>query len=131
MKTSTAKFKKLLRQCRRNEASDRADILASDICNTNSKLFWKHVSKHNNSSTNRVDRSGGASGRDSIASMWNSHYSQLFNCVNYDRHRIYTLDAMKLVTNEYDAFNPGDIQQSRASLCANKACGIDAIFAEQ
>ena len=32
MKTSRAKFKYLLRQCRRNEASVRADILAKDLC---------------------------------------------------------------------------------------------------
>ena len=37
---------------------------------------------------------------------------------------------MTLVTNAYDAFNPGDIQHSISFLCSSKACGIDAIFAE-
>ena len=130
MKTSRAKFKYLLRQCRRNEASVRADILAKDLCKKDTKLFWKHVSKQNNSSTSLAHTVGGATGRESIASMWSSHYSQLFNCVTCDRHKNYTLDAVKLITNDYDTFNPGDINHSIASLCSNKACGIDVLFAE-
>ena len=46
------------------------------------------------------------------------------------RHKNYTLDAVKLITNDYDTFNPGDINHSIASLCSNKACGIDVLFAE-
>ena len=85
MKTSRSKFKYLLRQCKRNEASIRADILARDLCNKDPKSFWKNVSKQNNSSTNLADTVGGATGRDSIASMWSSHFSQLFNCVTFIR----------------------------------------------
>ena len=59
-----------------------------------------------------------------------SHYSQLFNCVTCDRHKNYTLDAVKLISNDYDTFNPGDINHSIAPLCSNKACGIDVLFAE-
>ena len=66
MKTTRAKFKYLLRQCKRNEASIRADILARDLCKKDPKLFWKNVSKQNNSSTNLADTFGGATGRDCI-----------------------------------------------------------------
>ena len=59
--------------------------------------------------------------------MKSSHYSQLFNGVTCDRHKNYTLDAVKLITNDYDTFNPGDINHSIASLCSNKACGIDVL----
>ena len=56
----------------------------------------------------------------------------LTQCVTCDRHKNYTLDAVKLInmTNDYDTFNPGDINHSIASLCSNKACGIDVLFAE-
>ena len=130
MKTSRAKFKYLLRQCRRNEASIRADILARDLCMNDTKLFWENVSKQNNSSTDLADRVGGATGRDSIESMWSSHFSQLFNCVTCDRHNNYTMESVKLITNDYDTFTPGDINRSIASLCSNKACGIYVLFAE-
>ena len=47
-----------------------------------------------------------------------------------DRLKNYTLDAVKLISNEYDTFNPCYINRSIASLCSNKACGIDVPFAE-
>ena len=47
-----------------------------------------------------------------------------------DQHNNYTLDAVKLTTNDYDTLNPGDINHSIASLCCNIACGIDVLFAE-
>ena len=40
------------------------------------------------------------------------------------------MEAVKLITNDYDTFTPGDINRSIASLCSNKACGIDVPFAE-
>ena len=130
MQTSRAKFKYLLRQCKRNDAPIRADILARDLCKKDHKLFRKNVSKQNNSSTNLADTVGGATGRDTIASMWSSHFSQLINCVTCDRHKNYTMEALKLTTNDYDTFTPGDINRSIASLCSDKACGKDVLLAE-
>ena len=76
MRFSRSKFKYLLRKCRREEATIRADILASDLSNNDSTLFWKHVSKQNNGSLKLADTVGGATGHVDIASMWNDHYSQ-------------------------------------------------------
>ena len=45
----------MLRKCRREEATIRADILASDLSNNDSTLFWKHVSKQNNDSLKLAD----------------------------------------------------------------------------
>ena len=45
MKQSRARFKFKLRQCKRDEARVRADILANDLVKRNSTLFWNHVSK--------------------------------------------------------------------------------------
>ena len=41
MRMSRAKFKYLLRKCRREEATIRADNLASELCNNDPTLFWK------------------------------------------------------------------------------------------
>ena len=35
-----------------------------------------------------------------------------------------------MITNDYDTFTPGDINRSIASLCSNKDCGMDVLFAE-
>ena len=54
----------------------------------------------------------------------------LFNCVTCDRPKNYTMEVVKLITNDYDTFTQDDINRSTASLCCNKACGIDVLFAE-
>ena len=105
MRISSAKFKYLLRKCRREKATIRADILASDLSNNDSALFWKHVSKQNNGSLKLADTVGGATGHAAVASMWNGHYSQLFNCVKGDRHKSDVLDAINLFSGECDMFN--------------------------
>ena len=76
MRISRAKFKYLLRECRREEATIRADIIASDLSNNDSTLFWKYVSKQNNGSLKLADTVGGATRHVAIASMWNDHYSR-------------------------------------------------------
>ena len=61
MKTSRAKFKYLQRQCRRNEASVRADILGG-IYARRILSCSGNVSKQNNSSTSLADTVGGTTG---------------------------------------------------------------------
>ena len=50
----------------------RADILANDLVKRNSTLFWNHVSKQHRRCIIPADTVGGATGRESIASMWNN-----------------------------------------------------------
>ena len=117
MRFYRAKFEYLLRKCRREEATIRADILASDLSNNDSTLFWKHVSKQNNGSLKLADTVGGATGHADIASTWNDHYSQLFNCVKGDTHKSDVLDAIYLVSGDCDMFNQNDVKSAIASLC--------------
>ena len=130
MRISRAKLKYLLRKCRREEATIRADILASDLSNNDSTLFWKHVSKQNNGSLKLADTVCGATGDVLIASMWNDHYSRLFNCVACNTHKSDVLDAINIVSGECDMFNHNDVMSAVASLCVNKACGMVSLSAE-
>ena len=131
MRISRAKFKYMLRKCRREEATIRAAILASDLSNNDSAVFWKHVSKQNNGSLKLADTVGGATGHAAIASMWNGHYSQLFkNGVKGDRHKSGVLDAINLISGECDMFNHNDVKSAVASLSVNKACGMHSLSAE-
>ena len=122
MRISNAKFKYLLRKCKREEATIRADIIASDLSNNDSTLFWKHVSKQNNGSLKLADTVGHVA----IGSMWNDHYSQLFNCAKGDTHKSDVLDAINLISGECDMFNHNDVKSAVASLCVNKYCGMSA-----
>ena len=79
MKQSTARFKFKLRQYKRDEARIRADILANDLVKRNTTLFWSQVSKQNRRCIIPSDTVGGATGRESVAFMWENHYANLFN----------------------------------------------------
>ena len=48
-----------LRQCKRDEASVRADILTNDLVKRNSTLFWNHVSKQHRRCIIPADTVGG------------------------------------------------------------------------
>ena len=50
MKTSSSNFKYILRMCKRQESTTKADSLANDLIGKDQKSFWRHVSKHNRKS---------------------------------------------------------------------------------
>ena len=130
MKQSRARFKFKLRQCKRDEARVRADILANDLVKRNSTLFWNHVSKQHRRCIIPADTVGGATGRESIASMWKNHYANLFNCVDTESDKESVLDTISHVSNVHDTLCSEDVKSSVKSLSANKACGLDNLFAE-
>ena len=130
MKRSRAWFKFKLRQCKGDEARVRADILANDLVKRNSTLFWNNVSKPNRRSIIHADTVGGATGRESIASMWKNHYSNLFHCVDNVSDKESVLDSINRVSNAHDTLCSDDFKSSVKSISANKACGLDTLFAE-
>ena len=130
MKQSRARFKFKLRQCKREEARVRADILANDLVKRNTTQFWKHVSKQHRRCIIPADTVGGATGRDSIACMWKTHYANLFNCVDSASDKESVLDTISRVSNVHDTLCSDDVKSSVNSLSANKDCGLDNIFAE-
>ena len=108
------------------QARSEADILANYLVTRNTTLFWRHV---------RIciipaDTVGGATGRESIASMWKNHYANLFNCVDSILDKEPVLDTISRVTNVHDTLCSDDVKSSVNSLNANKACGLDNLFAE-
>ena len=108
MKQSRARFKFQLRQCKRDEARIWADIIADDLVKRNTALFWSHVSKQNRRCIMPADTVGGATGRESIASMWKNHYANLFNCVDTVSDKEYVLDTISRVANVHDALFSDD-----------------------
>ena len=91
------------------------------------------MSKQNRRCIIPADTVGGATGRESIASMWKNHYANLFNCVDTVSDKESVLDTIRrisCVANVHDALCSDDVKSSVKSLSANKACGLDNLFAE-
>ena len=129
MKQSRARFKFKLRQCKREEARVRADILANDLVKRNTTQFWKHVSKQHRRCLIPADTVGGATVRDSIACMWKTHYANLFNFVDSASDKESVLDTISRVSNVPDTLCSDDVKSSVNYLSANRAFGKDNIFA--
>ena len=62
--------------------------------------------------------------------MWKTHYANLFNCVDSASDKESVLDTISRVSNVHDTLCSDDVKSSVNSLSANKACGLDNIFAE-
>ena len=88
------------------------------------------MSKQNRRCILPADTVGGATGRESIASMWKNHYANLFNCVDTVSDKESVLDTISRVANVHDALCSDDVKSSIKYLIANKACGLDNMFAE-
>ena len=87
------------------------------------------MSKQNRRYIIPADTVGGATGRESIASMWKNHYANLFNCVDTVSDNESVLDTISRVANVHDALCSDDVKSSIKSLSANKVCGLDNLFA--
>ena len=77
MQLSRANFKYALRCCRNNERKIKADALASDLLNKDIVQFWKHVDMQSSNKLPLANTVGGATGHNTIASMWCSHFKDL------------------------------------------------------
>ena len=92
MKTSRSNFKYILRMCKRQESTTKADSLANDLIGKDQKSFWKHVSKHSRKSPPLANNVEGATGHVDITNMWYDHFKGLLNCIDNITHRKYVLD---------------------------------------
>ena len=76
------------------------------------------------------DTVGGATGRESIASMWKHLSANLFNCVDTESDKESVLDTISRVSNAHYTLCFEYVKSSVKSLSANTACGLDNLFAE-
>ena len=79
------------------------------------------MSKQNRRCTMPADTVGGATGRESIASLWKNHCANLFNCVDTVSDKESVLHTISRVSNAHDTLRSHDVKSSVKSLSANKA----------
>ena len=54
----------------------------------------------------------------------------IITLVKGDTHKSDVLDAINLVSGDFDLFNQNDVKYAIASLCVTKTCGMDSLSAE-
>ena len=96
MKTSRARFKYALRNCKKNEETCKADALAYDLSQNDIVSFWKKVKQNNISSclSNKID---GITGEREIAETWKVHYEHLLNSISNNCKKSEVLDEIRVI----------------------------------
>ena len=87
MKTSRARFKYALRQCKRDRYKHQANKIAQNLLSHDPKNFWKEIKKVMRQDQFDVlaDTIDGHTGSQEIAEMWRNKFSKLLNSTGSHR----------------------------------------------
>ena len=79
MRSSRARFKYALRQCKLDERLIVSEKLADHMKNHEINDFWKDIRKHSKSKSALSNCIDGVTGENAIADLWRDHYESLLN----------------------------------------------------
>ena len=130
MRTSRARFKQALRQCRKDRAKHTADKLAEQLINNNTRGFWQATNKMNtrNIKVPHPETVNGKIGNEEIAHMWRSYYQNLLNSSNGHAPNVnYNAIASG---DKFVRFSPNNVHDAIVNLKNGKSAGHDSIQGE-
>ena len=79
MRSSRARFKYALRQCKLDERLIVSEKLADHMKNHEINDFWKNIRKHSKSESALSNCIDGVTGENAISDLWRDHYESLLN----------------------------------------------------
>ena len=128
MKSSRAKFKYLVRQCKLKTSRKESDTLAQSLLQSYSRDFWKEIRKLTNRDKCTVlpDTVGGNSKEADICHMWKEHFFKLLN----SSQLVDKCDTVYDVSNTCDIFTHIEMLTAISHLKTGKAVGSDCLSAE-
>ena len=133
MKQTRAYFKMVLRKCKKDEATAKADSLANKLLERDDKAFWREMKKINNSSLPIASMVNGVSGVKNVTDMWKVYFESLLNsstCEKYKSQVDNIVNSADCNMFNYERCMPSDIQIAIKDIKIGKACGIDGIYGE-
>ena len=137
MSIDRARFKYALRNCRREEASIRADKLAKALQDKDCMQFWRDVKSQGNRKLAPADTVEGQAGGANIAALWAKHYEGIFNCVKNhgSRHSVmrHIEERCSRITSDEVTrwrFTQDNIRDNIKMLKKRKAGGLDGLYPE-
>jgi hypothetical protein len=126
-----AQFKYALRQCRREEARYKTDVLAKSMDSGDNDQFWSDMRKYSVKSTVLSDSMGGITTEQDIAGMWKTHFDQILNSVNNDKHKDSVLFSLDECIYSHDInVTVDEIRHCISVTKCGKAGGPDGLSAE-
>lgn len=126
MRTSRARFKLALRQCRKDHDKHAADKLAEKLM-TDQKDFWKEVKRTKSSTSAPLAETveGKTDVRD-IAEMWRHHFEALLNSSEVKAPPA----NFSNINSAFSRVSVSEVHNAINGLKYGKSCGHDKIFGE-
>ena len=129
MRTSRASFKLALRECRREEATLRAEALAPKMIMGSSSKFWKDANAFCPQKSTLVGKIDDATGEHVIVNLWKERFCHLLNYVNNDSLREEVQSSLdNTLTREVITLD--EVREFTKNLPNNKSVGSDGIPSE-
>ena len=132
MRHSRSQFKHSLRVCKNRKNTIIADNIAENLCKKDDRAFWGEIKKMTNSKIKLPSMVGNANGNDAINTMWQEHYSNIFNSVKGSScEDIHAAMCMELIVFDRDMIvSSSEIEDIIADMSCNKSPGLDGLTSE-
>ena len=132
MRHSRSQFKHSLRVCKNRKNTIIADKIAANLCQKDDRAFWGEIKKMTNSKIKLPSMVGNAHGNDAINTIWQEHYSNIFNSVKGSGcGDIYAAMCMEHIVFDRDMIvSSTEIEDIIVDLVCNKSPGLDGLTSE-
>ena len=133
MRSSCARFKYALRQCRYNERQIASEKLANHMKDHELNDFWKDVRKHSKSISALSNCIDGVTGETAIADLWRNHYQELLNdsTRNDDDVKMDVLESFHNICSHVGMHvTMNEVNEVVKSLPNRKSSGLDGLNVE-
>ena len=133
MKSSRARFKYTLRQCKRSENRAKADAMANRLLSKDSKAFWNDLNKLYNDKPVISNTINGVSGHQNVADVWHTHFCNILNSSTDTSLKSQVLRRLKLsaMNDRVDCrIKPSEVTDAIKDLKRGKSPGLDGLNSE-
>ena len=132
MRHSRSQFKHSLRVCKNRKNTIIADNIAANLFKKDDRAFWGEIKKMTNSKIKLPSMVGNANGNDAINTMWQEHYSNIFNSVKGSScEDIHAAMCMEHIVFDRDMIvSSSEIEDIIADMSCNKSPGLDGLTSE-
>ena len=131
MRSSRARFKYALRQCKLDERLIVSEKLADHMKNHEINDFWKDIRKHSKSKSalsNCIDR---VTGENAIADLWRDHYESLLNDSTHHDEKADVLQSFNNICSHAGMYvTMSEVLEVVKKLPNRKSSGLDGLNGE-
>ena len=131
MRSSRARFKYALRQCKWDERLIVSEKLADHMKNHEINDFWKNIRKHSKSKSALSNCIDGVTGENAIADLWRDHYESLLNDSTHHDEKADVLQSFNNICSHAGMYvTMSEVLEVVKDLPNRKSSGLDGLNGE-